>query len=1203
MVRWMMFGRTSRVMRLSMVLVMALAVLLAVVPFGQVAQAQGADTGYFTIDGTVPDVPPPPVGVTVHQFADPFGVKELGPINGDDTKLNVIDDAIPPMLGYTTIDSKNDLKNVWMATNVVDVSGVDHVWLYFAWERVSNNGSAIVFFEFMQDPAPAECDMSLVGTPAESTLIGSCNPWANRRAGDFILVWDQVGQSQSIEISIRTFNGTAFGPKVKLTDAQAAATIGDNGYRGEAAIDLTAAGVFPDPPTTCKTFATVIPGTITGNSDTADYKDVVLADFASKVGVSSCGSITGFKWLDQNTDGFPDAGEGKLSGWTIQLCSNSTCSLPGDPLQTTTTDGDGNYIFHALPGTYYVREVLPTGWVQTFPSGGYHGPLVVTGPDCHLTGKHFGNYLAAPQIDIEKYTNGADVNTEPGPFIAVGSPVTWTYQVTNTGNVALTNVRVVDDRGVTVTCPKAVLDKGESMTCAGSGTAQTGQYANIGAATGTPPVGPDVTDTDPSYYFGSSPSISIMKSTNGEDADDAPGPYIAVGGAVNWTYLVTNTGNVPLSDVTATDDQAVAVTCTQTGLAVNESMTCTASGTAVAGQYANIGSVSGTPPAGDDVTASDPSHYFGFDARVKITPSTATNPVNSPHTFTVQVQVDYGAGFVAPAAGTQVSISAGVSPAPGTMTDNCTGQTIAGGQCTVVINSATAGTFTANATAKVTVGGVELTRSTSGDSGPGGTGPAEKKYVDARITVTPADATNPVNVLHTFTVQVQVDYGDGNGFVAPKADTLVSVSVDVTPAPGTIADNCTGKAIIGGLCTVDINSATPGTFTANAYATIQVSLGQPVAPVAGLIEVNQLPYLTLVRDTDPTTLDTAGPGGSGPATKTYVMPGIDIVKTPSATLIYRGGSVTYSYDVTSTTAIPLMDVVVTDDKCAPVTYVGGDAGTIGLLEEGETWQYTCTTSLAVTTLNTATVTAMDENENPVSATDTAEVAVIAPAIQVVKTASAAIVTSGDPVTYTYDVTNPGDDPLSNVTLTDDKCTPVTYVGGDSNNDGILDLSETWTYTCTMTLTAITENTATVTGTDTLGAPVTDTDSVIVDVEAPITSVELTAWQSLGGSDSVAHTWATAWEKGTAAFRFYRGSTADKAAATLVAEIGATGTTNAGSSYAYTDAGLSAGTYYYWLVELTEDGTEAQIAGPREVVVGGSAQARTRKVFIPISIRR
>ena len=37
------------------------------------------------------------------------------------------------------------------------------------------------------------------------------------------------------------------------------------------------------------------------------------------------------------------------------------------------------------------------------------------------------------------------------------------------------------------------------------------------------------------------PSIKIEKATNGDDADEVPGPELAVGGDVNWTYVVTNT--------------------------------------------------------------------------------------------------------------------------------------------------------------------------------------------------------------------------------------------------------------------------------------------------------------------------------------------------------------------------------------------------------------------------------------------------------------------------------------------------------------------------------------------------------------------------------------------------------------------------------------------------------------------------------------
>jgi len=216
-----------------------------------------------------------------------------------------------------------------------------------------------------------------------------------------------------------------------------------------------------------------------------------------------------------------------------------------------------------------------------------------------------------PSIDIEKSTNGQDADIPTGPIITVGDPVNWQYVVHNTGNVELTNVTVTDDRGVTVSCPQNTLDPDESMTCTASGVAAAGQYANLGTATGTPPVGNDVSDEDPSHYFGAEPSIDIEKSTNGQDADIPTGPIITVGDPVNWQYVVHNTGNVELTGVTVTDDQGVTVSCPQNTLDPDESMTCTASGVAAAGQYANLGTATGTPPVGDDVSDEDPSHYFG----------------------------------------------------------------------------------------------------------------------------------------------------------------------------------------------------------------------------------------------------------------------------------------------------------------------------------------------------------------------------------------------------------------------------------------------------------------------------------------------------------------------------------------------------------------------------------------------------------------
>jgi hypothetical protein len=220
---------------------------------------------------------------------------------------------------------------------------------------------------------------------------------------------------------------------------------------------------------------------------------------------------------------------------------------------------------------------------------------------------------AAAGVRIKKSTNGQDANQAPGPTIAVGSPVVWQYAVTNASPAVLTNVVVTDDRGVVVSCPSTTLAVGLSMTCTGSGVATAGQYTNVGtvmAMSGTTPV----KGSDASHYFGQAVSrtagVRIKKSTNGQDADRAPGPKIAVGSPVAWQYVVTNTGQVGLTNVVVADDRGVVVTCPGTTLAVAQSMTCTGSGVATAGQYTNIGTVMANSAAGP-IKESDPSHYFG----------------------------------------------------------------------------------------------------------------------------------------------------------------------------------------------------------------------------------------------------------------------------------------------------------------------------------------------------------------------------------------------------------------------------------------------------------------------------------------------------------------------------------------------------------------------------------------------------------------
>ncbi len=91
---------------------------------------------------------------------------------------------------------------------------------------------------------------------------------------------------------------------------------------------------------------------------------------------------------------------------------------------------------------------------------------------------------------------------------------------------------------------------------------------------------------------------------------------------------------------------------------------------------------------------------------------------------------------------------------------------------------------------------------------------------------------------------------------------------------------------------------------------------------------------------------------------------------------------------------------------------------------------------------------------------------------------------GGHVDYSYAVTNSvADAPLSNVSVSDDKCSPVAYISGDTNHDHLLQSSETWMFGCSADLTATTTNVGTASG-EFNGSSFTAKDDANVTVAEP-----------------------------------------------------------------------------------------------------------------------
>jgi uncharacterized repeat protein (TIGR01451 family) len=228
----------------------------------------------------------------------------------------------------------------------------------------------------------------------------------------------------------------------------------------------------------------------------------------------------------------------------------------------------------------------------------------------------------APAISLVK-TGALDDNDSNADTID------YRFTVTNTGNVTLKAVSIVDELDglsdiVYGDWPAAsgVLAPGQSVTATASYTVtladrNAGSVINTATTTGTPPTGPTVTDDDDfEQPLGSTPGIAIVK-TGELDGD-----------VIRYEFTATNTGNVTLTAVSIADElnglseivygewpDAVGA------LAPGQSVTASATYTVTqpdrdTGIVTNTATTTGTPPTGPVVTDED-----DFDQPLPSTPA------------------------------------------------------------------------------------------------------------------------------------------------------------------------------------------------------------------------------------------------------------------------------------------------------------------------------------------------------------------------------------------------------------------------------------------------------------------------------------------------------------------------------------------------------------------------------------------------------
>src|SRR5699024_2027292 len=205
-----------------------------------------------------------------------------------------------------------------------------------------------------------------------------------------------------------------------------------------------------------------------------------------------------------------------------------------------------------------------------------------------------------------------DKSADIDEYTKVGDEVVYTFTVTNTGNVKLTDVKVDDETfQVEVGLDKTTLAPGESTTGTFTRTVtqedlDKGQIHNFANTEGTPPpvIDPEdpdnpvaqdpVTDEDDEKVSGKQDAALVLeKVADKQEVEQA-------GDEITYTLTVTNKGNVTLDHVTVHDEMLGGE------LAVTGTYTVTQEDIDHKDQIINIATATGTPPGGDPEDPDNP---------------------------------------------------------------------------------------------------------------------------------------------------------------------------------------------------------------------------------------------------------------------------------------------------------------------------------------------------------------------------------------------------------------------------------------------------------------------------------------------------------------------------------------------------------------------------------------------------------------------
>jgi hypothetical protein len=347
----------------------------------------------------------------------------------DDPNATIVTGAIPP--------NKNDLTRFYVASEFTSGNN----YLYLAWERLVNIGNANMDLELNQN--------ATAGFTASST--GPIT--LNRTAGDVLITFDFSGSgSPTLGLlkwvttgpTSQCFSSNAlpcWGNRVNLSAAGFAegavntTTIaepiaGGNltaGLFGEAAINLTAAGVFPSG--TCEAFGSTFLKSRSSSSFPAEVKDFIAPQ---PVNITNCGKII----IKKVTVPSPDPTDTSF-GFTLNGGGNPAPTGTTFPKTFSLKDGQTNETQVFAGSGYNAVETVPANWLLTSATCDDGSPVtnidVSTNETVTCT---FTNTLQLGAIQVTKTRKHAADGPGDHPHAGVSFTVNGVTKQTNANGVA-----------------------------------------------------------------------------------------------------------------------------------------------------------------------------------------------------------------------------------------------------------------------------------------------------------------------------------------------------------------------------------------------------------------------------------------------------------------------------------------------------------------------------------------------------------------------------------------------------------------------------------------------------------------------------------------------------------------------------------------------------------------------------------------------